>query len=123
MYNFISTYNACTRECGTLIWLCFGINICKKGGQGSNICETQLSLFKKIKNQNKQTMNVDKFKLITTIFYQSQQCSANKNIRDKHALLALNCVLVYHCQHINGGKSRDIIMAAPRDIIMAAPIN
>ena len=43
----------------------------------------------------------------------SHQYSSNKSIGNKHAVLALNGVLVYYCQHLNDGKSRDIKMAAP----------
>ena len=43
----------------------------------------------------------------------SHLCSSNKSIRKKHAVLALNSVLVYYCQHLNDGKSRDIKMASP----------
>ena len=87
----------------------WGANLfCEKGGQGSKILETQLSSFTKV-NKSKQTkrewnwIQPDNY----YSFDLSHQCSSNESIRNKHAVLALKSVLVYYCQHLNNGKSRD----------------
>ena len=85
------------------------------GGRGSKILETQLSSFTKVKTISEWNwIQPDNY----YSFDPSHQCSSHKSIRNKHAVLALNSVLVCYCQAVS------ISMTVYDGYIkMAAPIN